>query len=345
MSLNRSKVEAYVKEHWFTPCDDGVIYSYVKGTVHVEAERKRLQKQGLLPGSGWQAVLLPELDAKNEVVMGKERGCFIRRNPLGQEIIAGTKPPELSGKFDIVPFYQVAGDHDGLVDCAHYVSRCLTAGDVSMNQPGVPGLVQQIRARHDTRTLGLEVTLDSGQLVMDTGVMKFGDIIAYVHEDPKTHQRGYAHSAIYTGFDENEKVHRISCHTVARFNEFFFDTWWNITVQPDWRFTLIHFADDVFPPLARSKFEVVQGGKREVYDLQPHGRVVRAQGTASAHKPLGALPQDHGYWFVRGFKLFVFWPRSGQVAEIRVFDTTPDTDVGFPITLDGLPATMLPASF
>ena len=191
MPLDRTKVMNYVKKHWFTPCDDDLLYSYVKGTVNVKNERHRLQQAGKLPGSGWIAVLLPELDADNHAIIGKEKGCFIRANPNGQEIIAGTKPEQLTGKFEIVPFYQHAGEHDGLVDCAHYVSRCLSAGGVRINQPGVPGLVQELRMKHaDTRTIGLEVTLEQGNRIMHTGVMKPGDVIAYVLEDPKTHVAG-----------------------------------------------------------------------------------------------------------------------------------------------------------
>jgi hypothetical protein len=341
MSLKRSEVEKYAKEHWFTPCHDGKLYSRVKGTVMVEEERRRLQRHGKLPGDGWKAVLLPELDASNHVVEGKERGCFIRSNPNGTVIVAAARPPELRGKFDIVPFYQQPGEHDGLVDCAHYVSCCLTAGGVKIDHSGVPGLVSALRARQDTRTLGLEVTREGGERVMSTGVMQVGDVIAYFHADARTHERGYAHSALYMGFDPGESVHRLTCHTTARFKEFFDDTPWNITEDPDWRFTLIHFTNEVFLPLPRPlRFAVIQGAKRTIYEFRPEGHVVRSHGNAAAHQALGALPVDRGYWFIRDFSVIVFWPRSGQVARIRMssFDKLED----FPMTLDGVPAVMRP---
>lgn len=142
MPLNRATVERYAEEHWFTPCDDHILLSNIKGQVDVENERHRLKAQGKLPGSGWKAVVLPEIDNQNKLVPGKERGCFIRSNPMGEEIIAPAKPPELQGTFDIVPFYPIQGEHDGLVDCAHYVSRCLTAGGVKIHCACVSGLVQ-----------------------------------------------------------------------------------------------------------------------------------------------------------------------------------------------------------
>jgi len=341
MPLDRKAVMEYADKHWFTPCDDGLIYSYMaKGSaIHVEQEKQRLEREGKLSGSGWKAVLLPEVDANNHVVDGKERGCFIRPNPDGEEIIAGKKPAALTGKFDIVAFYERTGEHDGLVDCAHYVSRCLTAGGVKINHPGVPGLVSELRDRRpDTRTLGLEITRAQGDRIMNTGVMKPGDLIAYVHEDPKTHSRGYAHSALYTGIDAHN-VHRLTCHTTARFKEFFFHTPWNITVDPEWRFTLIHFSDDVFPPLPQpSRFQVTQGATAEVWDFKPNGHIVRGHGSSSPHQVFGARPGDRGYWVIHGLNLFVFWPRTGQVASMG-FVSLDDTDT-FPVTIDGQPATM-----
>jgi hypothetical protein len=343
MRLDRKKTMEYARTHWFTTCDDNLIYTYVKGTVDVRKEQARLQREGKLPGTGWRAVLLPELNASNQVVPDKERGCFIRANPSGQEIIPRTKPPELSGRFDLVTFYQHAGEHDGLVDCAHYVSRCLTAGGISINHADVPGLVHDLREGSKysrfTRTLGLEVTRESGDRIMNSGVMEPGDLITYVHENPKTHVRGYQHSALYTGFDAKNKVHRLTCHTIARFNEFFFNTPWNITVDPEWRFTLIHFLDRGFPPLPQPlRFEVTQGGKSEVYDFKPDGHVGRARQPLPSRPAFGVRPEDRGYWFIHGFKLFVFWPVTGQVATVGFvsFD-----DLGnFPIDIDGKPAQM-----
>ena len=335
MPLNRTEVEKHVRTHWFTPCDDGVLLSRFKGQVLIEAERKRLQREGKLPGEGWKAVLLPELDASGTPVPGKERGCFIRPNPRGEAIVAAVVPPELKGTFDIVVFYQVAGEHDGLVDCAHYVSRVLTAGGVRINHPGVPGLVQELRARKDTRTLGLEISRERGERILDAGVMKFGDVICYFHVDPKTNARGYSHSAVYTGLDDLG-LHRISCHTTARFNSSFDNSAWNITEDPSFRYTLIHFVEDIFPPIPSPlRLQVTQGSRTEVYELKAEGKVQRARGNASSKLAFGVRAEDNGYWFVRGVNLFVFWPRSGQVAKIAM---TSFVNLGGSNFVDGIDA-------
>jgi hypothetical protein len=83
------------------------------------------------------------LDTNNQPTYGRERGCFIRTNPSRQEIIAASKPDRLSGKFDIVPFYSLGdSDGDGFEDCAQFASQCLSAGNIHMNEAGVPRLIQ-----------------------------------------------------------------------------------------------------------------------------------------------------------------------------------------------------------
>lgn len=333
MPLNRATVKEYVLKHWNTPCDDGILHSNIKGTVSVETERKKLERQGKLPGTGWRAVMLPEVTAGGSLVPGKERGVFLRSNPAGQKIVGGRVPPDLDGRFDIVPFYEVAGERDGLVDCAHYVSRVYTAGGVAMNHPGVPGLVQAVRARADTRTLGLEVPLAAGDRIMNTGVMQFGDLIAYFHADRSGH-RGYAHSAVYTGRDSRDNAtHRISCHTVARFDGFFDGATWNIDPRPEWRFTLVHFTDEAFPPIPQPlRLTVTRGGRGEVYDFKPGGKIARGPATA---RTFGTRPEDNGYWFTRGFTVFVFWPRTGEVAKIVFGDLSQGKVVS--MTVDDVP--------
>jgi hypothetical protein len=77
-----------------------------------------------------------------------------------------------------------------------------------------------------TRTRGEEVTLEQGERIMQTKVMRCGDVVAYVQVNPKTRARSYNHSAIYTGFDG--KQHRITRRMISRFQSFFYDDSWNI---------------------------------------------------------------------------------------------------------------------
>jgi cell wall-associated NlpC family hydrolase len=361
MPLNRKATMKEVEKSWFTPCSDNLLVAYKTneltgkgGSVQVNQEFQRLKHAGKLPGDGWKAVIIPDVDSSGKPIRGlygNERGCFVREDASGTEIpLPGEKPPGLRGKFLIVPFYKCGGQivkesatADGLVDCAHFVSSCLTVGGVKIHDSGVPGLVKKLQKRTDTRTLGHKVTQKQGTRILDTGAMKPGDVIAYFHEG------GYQHSAIYTGRDRSYK-HRIACHTIARFNQYFWDDIWSITTEPSWLFTLIHFDDVVMSATgAPRRCEVKSGSATEVYYFYSNGVVKRAQGNRTSHHVVGASPRDQGYWFEESIDSCVIWPHTGEVVTIPVrVDLFSDLalaasmPIDLTIKIDNHPATMTP---
>jgi Putative amidase domain len=340
MALDRNAMMKFAAEHWNSPCED-FIYSrlWPGDVVQVEHERRKLQAAGKLPGSGWKAVILPALDSDNNPIRARERGCFIRPNSTGEEIIANFKPAELTGKFDIVPFYTKGdADGDGFEDCAHFASQCLSAGGIRIDTGSVPTLIKQLRFgayAQVTRTLGLEVTLEQGERIMATGVMQPGDVVAYVLVDGS--KRSYNHSTIYTGFDTKNKVHRITCHTTSRFHDAYYDDTWNLTTESDWIYTLVHFSDDIFPALPKPLLlQVTAPGESAVYHLIANGYAKRG---ATKNAPAGIHPSDVGYWvwLPKKHALIVFWPKDGEVVS---FDhVTSMTNEGLAgahtITIDG----------
>ena len=340
MTIDRDAMMNYADYRWCRPCHDNLIYSYITGTVNVETERAKRKSQ--LDGGVWDAVIIPDVDSSNQIVAEKERCCFIRKNPSGQPIPlpSATKPTDLSGNFDIIPFYQQKGEHDGLVDCAHYVSCVLSAGGVVLNHPGVPSLVADLqngRFSKITRTLGEKVTKQQGDRIMATGVMDRGDLVAY-------YQNGYDHSALYTGQDDTG-IHRITCHTRSRYHGFFDGAEWSITDDASWQFTLIHFVDDFQPPTTPIPewCSVTQGGNTEYYRFVSDGHVTRnKQGTSFKGS---AGPRDRGYWFVpQDSTMFVFWPAVGQVVEIDLAQLTVAGSDGISITIDDKLGNLTPAS-
>jgi hypothetical protein len=346
MPLNRLATVRYAQDHWNSPCDDGYFCSYTAagGRVVIREAHARLRRQGKLPDpDNWRAVFLP-------ADSGSERACFIRPNPNGTLIFKEKKPagdlmdwPEnppadLTGRFDMVPFHE---DH-GLVDCAHFVSRCLSTGGIKINHAGVPELVRALRnlPYTITRTLGYKATRERGEQILNTGIVKPGDLIAYWKPIEREHRTDHGHSAIYVGVETKTEeepqsilnqgprkgIHRIACHTVSRFGISFFDDPWYLSAGPERLFTIIHFVDpdDAIAPasaaLLKSWIAVGHTGRTEFYHFLPDGTCEKAGQAPKSGKPPHVQANDHGYWFERRTDVFVFWPMLGQVDQFSLAD-------------------------
>jgi hypothetical protein len=354
MPLNRLATLRYAQEHWMFPCDDGYFYSYTApgGRVVIRDIHARLRRQGKLPGpDNWQAVFLPDSSTG-------ERACFIRPIPQGtplfarhQVMVAGIEledtffpPEELRGPFDVVTFHE---DH-GLVDCAHFASKCLAAGGIKVFQPYVPELVQIIRNLPDTmtRTLGLKVTREHGDRILKTGIMRPGDFIAYWKPIHFLGRTDYGHSAIYLGIEADpsqdpetllnqgprQGKHRIACHTISRFGQSFWDESWYLINEPGHLYTLIHFVDpeDAIPAdisaLLKDWLAVDHAGRTEFYHFLANGSCQKTAQAPRHGRAAHLLPNDNGYWFVRRDDLFVFWPQLAQVDQFNLAELATGDD-------------------
>ncbi len=87
---------------------------------------------------------------------------------------------EVGGKVDDI----VIQPWDGLADCAHFLSRCLTAGGFAIREISVPKLVAHLTARGDTKVLAERVSRERGQGIVDTGILKRGDMLGYFNINP-----------------------------------------------------------------------------------------------------------------------------------------------------------------
>jgi hypothetical protein len=341
--LDRLKTLEFALNHWMTPCDDGFCsYTDSSGLVVANNVRARLRRQGKLPDPDtWRAVFIPADDGEN--------AAFIRANPDGQfpwgKEKPSSPPADLNGKFDVVVFHK---DH-GIVDCAHYVSHCLTAGGVRIHQPGVPELVRTLRSFPVTvtRTLGLKVTQDQGERILGTGIVRPGDVIAFWEYTERLKRTEYHHSTIYVGLDSlpsqdaqailnqntsGKGTHRITCHSVCRFGKCFYDESWSLSAKSDARFTIIHFVDpaDEIPSSAASLLDdwmaIDHAGQRDYYHFRADGQCEKSTDPPGAGRRPRVGPNDHGYWFVRDPFAVIFWPYLGQVDSFKIADLrfTPD---------------------
>ncbi len=141
MAYSRVRAVEYAERHWNVPCDDGVFW-LTNERVSIEVQRAVLKAAA---AGGWQPMFVKGAGSD------PEKAVF-RRTVGG------------------VVEEKVISNWAGLADCAHFLSRCLTAGGAKVDERGVRELVQRLQARIDTKTLCERVTRERAQAVIDTGI-------------------------------------------------------------------------------------------------------------------------------------------------------------------------------
>jgi hypothetical protein len=277
MPFNRAKAVAYADKHWNIPCDDSIFWLSSERII-VEQKRKQLNAPAK---DGWEPKFVQGGPTEPEIfVFERARGGTVER-----KLINGWA---------------------GLADCAHYLSRCLTAGGISVDERGVTSLVRTLQARSDTKTLCQRVARPRAQAVIDTGIFKPGDMIGYFNISPDGDYGGresYTHSTMYVGKLDKNGHGGVTCHTVARFppRSWVNDSWW---LNDHYEYTLIHFtSDDTKPNLILTK-QLEGWWESEAASKKVYWRV-RANGTArfsfqapkSAADSFLSLPY-FAYWFM-----------------------------------------------
>ena len=289
MTYNRLAVENYARRHWNRPCDDGKIETKL-GPVLVSQKARQFGATG----PDWEAEFVSAPNGAADETL-----CFINNNAKDQKIETDLH----SRHFE---------------DCTHYLSRCLIHGGISVPQTAwAPTMVANLQNRTDTKTLIERVPLAQASIVMETGMMKPGDVIAYWLTGL------YHHMAVRVEADG------ISCHTRSRYNRLpGGDTW---DLYGVYLYTFIHFsADDPVPSnqllLANGWWAAETPSARRFYYIFSDGRV-----RSSDHKPVssGSLsfdPKHSGYWFDTDGTLLIIWRANGWVEEYKFDFVTSSYD-------------------
>jgi hypothetical protein len=257
--------------------------------------------------------------------MGGEKGVF-------RSLADGSEKPD--------PFVRF----DDLDDCTHYVSRCLKAEGVKLTETGRANeLAEAMIKSHQTKTFAIKCSKAEGQNVIDSGMFKPGDLVAYF-----THDKGrYTHTAMFVGWQRGEPDDPggITCHTVCRFQGL--SKTWNGAEDDDWflhdshSYTLIHFAEDD-PLIATATKKWLPGwwkAGEEFYFVDEHGRAhsTRAK-PLKRHQRLGASAAV-GYYF-EGDKEIVFVWRL-PAGRVRIERWTPPSGAkGATRTVEGRSANL-----
>lgn len=213
-------------------------------------------------------------------------------------------------------------DGEKLEDCAHFLSECLKAGGLRIaDQWSVPMLLMALRESEDAtpkpiaKTLAEKVSRAAAQNIIDTNLLRIGDMIGYFVDGK------YAHSAMFTG--QSDGLGRVTCHTKSRFMgktpSAVPDVWY--LSNPGYSFTLVHISE-AHPPLLGDKLAGwwrIGKGSAEFYFVAADGRAIR---TASAPKD-GKAPRmlgsgdSRGYWFASPTEAKFCWRTDGNVVTLK----------------------------
>jgi hypothetical protein len=302
MAYKRADAVKFAENHWNIPADDGLFWLSNEAVVIA-----RVRETNTIGTPFWKRA--PAADGWMPFFVddgsGGEKAVFRRGSgPAMEEIL-------------INPW-------EGIADCAHFLSRCLTAGGAKISERGVPSLVNTLQARSDTKTLCEKVNKAAGQRVVDSGVFKPGDMIGYFNIDPAGDYGGarqYAHSGMYVGKIGGSRDGAISCHTICRFpgKSWVEDSWW---LKPDghYTYTLIHFADDdPIPDPATAKgivgwWRLEYSGRTEYYLVNKNGTAAYSKRAPTKGQTVMHGAEGSAHWFTASDNKITFiWLKSGTV--------------------------------
>jgi hypothetical protein len=301
MAYKRTDAVSFADSHWNIPADDGIFWL---SNQSVSISQVRLHN--VIPTSSWKKA--PVGDGWQPFFVddggGGEKAVFRR-------VVGGTTEEILINSWD------------GIADCAHFLSRCISAGGVKMNERGVPSLVNTLQSLPNTKTLCEKVVKEAGQRVVDSGVFKPGDMVGYFNIDPAGDYEGakqYSHSAMYAGKIGGKTDGGITCHTICRFpgRSWVEDSWW-LKPPGHYTYTLIHFSDDDPTPdpvkaaALPGWWQLDYAGRTEYY-LMRSGSVTYTKKAPTKGQTTVHLPEGTAYWFMAPNGEITFtWRKSGTV--------------------------------
>lgn len=301
MPYKRNDAVSFADTHWNIPADDGLFWI---SSSPVPIDQVRIHN--ILRNPSWKKA--PVADGWMPFFVddgsGGEKAVF-------QRTVAGAKEEILINSWD------------GLADCAHFLSRCLTAGGLNIAEIAVPDMVKKLLPLPNAKILCERVPKEAGQRVIDSDVFKPGDMIGYFNIDPKGDYGGakqYSHSAMYVGKIGGKKDGGVCCHTICRFpgRSWVEDSWW---LKPPGKFiyTLIHFSDDDPPPnpvkaaALPGWWQLDYSGRTEYY-LMEAGSATYTKQAPTRGQTVVHLPEGTAFWFMDTTGDITFtWRKTGTV--------------------------------
>ena len=316
MPIDRKAAVDYAKKHWNRVTDDDKFWTS-NAVVPLATKRKSMHAPA---SEGWDAFFVSN-------GAGGENAIF-RRTVAGK---TEDKPDPIA-------------TWDELDDCTHYVCRCLLKEGIALTEtPRANELAEAMLKSSKTKTLALKTTKEQGQKVVDSGVFKPGDLVAYYTES----KGRYTHTAMFVGKQTSGKDDPggITCHTVCRFEGL--SKAWNGADDDAWflheglTYTLIHFSEDD-RMISAATLGWLPGWWKcgdDFYCVLKNGRAF-----SSRSKPVKASQElltsnTVGYYFENDTEVIFVWRKP--VGKVQVERWTAPTDTkGAAVKVDGSEASL-----
>jgi hypothetical protein len=316
VTIDRKAAVEYAKKYWNRVADDDKFWTS-NAVVSLANKRKSMNAPA---ADGWEAFFVSDGG-------GGENAIFRRTTGGNTE----DKPDPIASWKD-------------LDDCTHYVCRCLIKEGIALTEtPRANELAEAMIKSGKTKTLALKCGQDQGQKVIDSGVFKPGDLVAYYTEN----KGRYTHTAMFVGKQtgEPDDPGGITCHTVCRFEGL--SAAWNGASDDAWflhgglSYTLIHFSEDdagTSAPTLKWLPGWWQIGE-EFYCVLENGRAysTHAKPAKASNKLLTS--NSVGYYFETGKEVVFVWRKPAGKVQVERW-TAPVNGQPAAIKIDGVAATL-----
>jgi len=314
--IDRKAAVDYAKKFWNRVADDDKFW--ISNTVvSLAAKRKSMHAPA---SDGWEAFFVANGS-------GGENAVFRRT---------------VGGKTEEMP--DPIATWDDLDDCTHYVCRCLIKEGISLKEtPRANELAEAMINSAATKTLALKTTKEEGQKVIDSGMFKPGDLVAYY-----TEKKGrYTHSAMFVGKQTSDPGDPggITCHTLCRFEGL--SKAWNGASDDAWflhgglSYTLLHFSEDD-PKTSAATLKWLPGWWKigsDFYFVSDHGRAyaTHAKPTKASQKLLAG--NSVGYYFEADKDVVFVWRKPAGKVQVERW-TAPTNTKEASLKIDGSTASV-----
>jgi hypothetical protein len=303
MPIDRNAAVAYAKKYWNRVADDNTFWTS-DDEIQLADKRRSMNAPA---AAGWEAFFVGDGN-------GGEKAIFRR---------------QVDGRTEDKPD-PIATWHE-LDDCTHFVSRCLIKEGIAFTEtPRANELAEAMLKSSKTKTLALKTTREQGQKVIDSGMFKPGDLVAYY-----TDEKGvYTHTAMFVGKPTGgaDDPGGITCHTVCRFRGLtqawntYYDDAWFLDETKGFSYTLIHFSEDD-PDISVATLQRLQGwweiGDGFYYVLNNGHAFSTSTKPADASQKL-ATGDSTGYYFEVDDEVVFVWREPGGGVRVEKWGVPAD---------------------